>query len=77
MLFNFLRGWFDQEKKLNQIKLTQISTELKLLRAQVNPHFLFNTLNNLYSLALKKSDKTPGLILRLSDMTEDVYKRQM
>lgn len=70
MLFHFLRGWFDQEKKLNQIKLTQISTELKLLRAQVNPHFLFNTLNNLYSLALKKSDKTPDLILRLSDMME-------
>lgn len=70
MLFNFLRGWFDQEKKLNQIKLDQISTELKLLRAQVNPHFLFNTLNNLYSLALNKSDKTPGLILRLSDMME-------
>ena len=70
MFFNFLRGWFDQEKKLNQVKLTQISTELKLLRAQVNPHFLFNTLNNLYSLALKKSDLTPGLILRLSDMME-------
>lgn len=70
MLFNFLRGWFDQEKKLNQIKISQIGTELKLLRAQVNPHFLFNTLNNLYSLALKKSDKTPELILRLSDMME-------
>lgn len=43
-------------------------TELKLLRSQLHPHFLFNTLNNLYSLALEKSDKTPDLIIRLGDM---------
>jgi two-component system sensor histidine kinase LytS len=42
--------------------------ELKLLKAQVNPHFLFNTLNNLYGLAVVKSDKLPGLMLQLSDL---------
>ncbi|HEX2967513.1 MAG TPA: sensor histidine kinase [Bacteroidales bacterium] len=43
-------------------------TELKLLKNQIQPHFLFNTLNNLYSLAIEKSEKTPELIIRLSDM---------
>jgi len=42
--------------------------ELKLLKAQLNPHFLFNTLNNLYGLSVVKSDKLPGLMLKLSDL---------
>lgn len=42
--------------------------ELQLLKAQLNPHFLFNTLNNLYGLAVLKSDKLPGLMLQLSDL---------
>lgn len=54
----------DRLKALLKLK----ETELKLLRSQLHPHFLFNTLNNLYSLALEKSDKTPDLIIRLGDM---------
>ncbi len=69
-LFAVLQNWFEQEKKLSQIKIDKLATELNFLRAQINPHFLFNTLNNLYGLALKKSDKTPELILRLSDIME-------
>lgn len=42
--------------------------ELKLLKEQLNPHFLFNTLNNLYGLSVVKSDKLPGLMLKLSDL---------
>ncbi|WP_103068181.1 sensor histidine kinase [Aquimarina sediminis] len=42
--------------------------ELKLLKAQLNPHFLFNTLNNLYGLSVVNSDKLPGLMLKLSDL---------
>ncbi len=42
--------------------------ELKLLKAQLNPHFLFNTLNNLYGLSVIKSNKLPGLMLTLSDL---------
>lgn len=42
--------------------------ELKLLKAQLNPHFLFNTLNNLYGLSVAKSDKLPDLMLRLSNL---------
>jgi sensor histidine kinase YesM len=43
-------------------------TELRLLKSQVNPHFLFNTLNNLYSLAYTRSDKTPSAIMALSEI---------
>lgn len=42
--------------------------ELKLLQSQLSPHFLFNTLNNLYSLSLIKDDKLPNLLLKLSDL---------
>lgn len=42
--------------------------ELKLLKAQLNPHFLFNTLNNLYGLSVVKSDRLPSLMLKLSDL---------
>jgi len=42
--------------------------ELKLLKAQLNPHFLFNTLNNLYGLSVVKSDKLPSLMLKMSDL---------
>ncbi|MEP0213431.1 MAG: histidine kinase, partial [Cellulophaga sp.] len=42
--------------------------ELKLLKAQLNPHFLFNTLNNLYGLSVIKSNKLPDLMLKLSDL---------
>ncbi|RZN84578.1 MAG: histidine kinase [Winogradskyella sp.] len=42
--------------------------ELKLLKAQLNPHFLFNTLNNLYGLSVIKSHKLPSLMLKLSDL---------
>lgn len=68
--FKFIKDWFEQEKKISQIKVDQLSTELKYLRAQINPHFLFNTLNNLYGLALIKSNKTPEVIMRLSDIMD-------
>lgn len=43
-------------------------SELQLLQSQLSPHFLFNTLNNLYGLSLTKDDKLPGLLLKLSDL---------
>lgn len=57
-----------QESTLAQIKHQQIQTELQLLQQQINPHFLFNTLNNLYALCLTKSESAPQLILQLADV---------
>lgn len=69
MLIHLLSHWFMAQWKLvQQLKNERSDAELMHLKSQVNPHFLFNTLNNLYGLALEKSDQTPGLILKLSDM---------
>jgi sensor histidine kinase YesM len=56
----------EHEKTATELKLKE--AELKLLKAQIHPHFLFNTLNNIYSLSLEKSDKTSDLLIRLADM---------
>lgn len=58
----------ESEHIKTQAELKLREAELKLLKGQIHPHFLFNTLNNLYSLSLEKSDKTPDLIIRLADM---------
>ncbi|GAA4114804.1 hypothetical protein GCM10022393_14580 [Aquimarina addita] len=58
--------------KLNEQKKV---AELTALKNQLNPHFLFNTLNNLYALALDKSDKTPEVIERLSDILDYMLYR--
>lgn len=59
--------WRYQTEK--QALLTQtIQSELRFLKSQINPHFLFNTLNNLYALTLKKSDQAPEIVLKLSEI---------
>ncbi len=55
------------QQELNVLLEEKQKTEMNLLKARVNPHFLFNTLNTIYLNALKKDDKTPDLILKLSD----------
>ena len=55
--------------KVEQLLITEkLQTELKYLRHQTNPHFLFNTLNNIYALARKKSDNTADAVMRLSKL---------
>lgn len=68
------RFYTNQEKflKLNEQKKI---AELTALRNQLNPHFLFNTLNNLYALALEKSDKTPEVIERISGILDYILYR--
>jgi hypothetical protein len=64
----FLVWIFEQWKWLQNLKAEKAKTELSLLRAQINPHFFFNTLNNLYALTIKNSKQAPDVILKLSDM---------
>ncbi len=56
------------ERRLAELKKAKTEAELQYLKGQINPHVLFNALNNIYSHALHKSDKTPDLILKLADM---------
>ena len=65
-LFRLARGWF----RAQELETERTLSELKALKSQINPHFLFNTLNNISSLAIKKSDDTPEMILKLSDILD-------
>jgi sensor histidine kinase YesM len=64
VLFNYL----NLLKVKNELQSRQAEAELKLLKAQVQPHFLFNTLNNIYSLAQSRSERTPEMIAKLSEL---------
>ncbi len=59
---------YQQWKWFQNLKAEKSQAELAMLQAQVNPHFFFNTLNNLYALTIKNSNKAPEVILKLSDM---------
>lgn len=63
-----------QAEQTQQIKAEKLNAELKLLKAQINPHFIFNTLNNIYSLTYSKSAKAPESILKLSQMLRYVLE---
>ncbi len=64
----FLIWIFEQWKWVQNLKAEKSKTELSLLKSQINPHFFFNTLNNLYALTIKNSKQAPEVILKLSDM---------
>lgn len=64
----FANDYFSSEERLRRIESKQIESELNFLKAQINPHFLFNTLNSIYALSLKKSDEAPEVVLKLSDL---------
>jgi len=60
--------WFNSERQKKELENEKLASELAFLKSQINPHFLFNTLNNVYSLAFKKSDDTPDAIIKLSKL---------
>ncbi len=64
--------WRQSKNDYQALARERIEMELKFLKAQLNPHFLFNTLNNLYYLTTEKSDKAPQAILQLSEMLDYV-----
>ena len=67
-LLRFVEDYFELEAKRKELENQQLTSELQFLRAQVNPHFLFNTLNNLYYLAVNHNSRTPEVIAKLSGM---------
>lgn len=64
----FFKDSMEQRKRISEQEKQQIALELNFLKAQVHPHFFFNTLNNLYSLTLQKSDLAPEVVLKLSSL---------
>ena len=67
-LLKFVENWFDLEAKKKELENERLTSELRFLKAQINPHFLFNTLNNLYYLAYTQSPNTTEVISKLSQM---------
>ncbi|WP_109298844.1 sensor histidine kinase [Aquimarina sp. AU474] len=73
ILFIIVKTFKDHSVKKRQIEILEKEktvTELNYLKAQIHPHFLFNTLNNLYALTLDKSDHAPEVVAKLSEMLD-------
>lgn len=68
LLFEFNRGWMKAVEDKANLKNEKLLTELQLLKAQINPHFLFNTLNNIYYYASTQHPDTPEMIEKLSNI---------
>jgi two-component system, LytTR family, sensor kinase len=70
-LLKLSKSWFivsELQKELLEKEKQKSEVELKALKAQINPHFFFNTLNNIYSMSLDKDDRLPATILQLSEL---------
>jgi len=59
---------YDNKRRMTELEKLQLNTELEFLKAQMSPHFLFNSINNIYSLVLLKSDKAPEALMKLSKL---------
>ncbi|MBX3240142.1 MAG: sensor histidine kinase [Chitinophagaceae bacterium] len=68
IMLRVVQRWRQAEKRSQEIELEKVNAELSYLKLQVNPHFLFNTLNNIYSLATIQSPQTPVAVMKLSDI---------
>jgi len=62
------KAWYTDQQQKQELVSEKQQAELNFLKTQIHPHFLFNTLNNLYALTLKKSDAAPDVVIKLSDL---------
>ena len=68
MAIFYIRKADDEKDLLENMRKDSTYFRLRYLRAQLNPHFLFNTLNSIYSMSMQKSDRTPEMVVRLADI---------
>jgi LytS/YehU family sensor histidine kinase len=74
-MFYFIKAWYEEQRLAHALKQEKAEAELNLLKSQIHPHFIFNTLNNIYSYAVQKNSKTPDLIHRLSSfLSYNIYE---
>jgi len=65
-----VKYYFESQHRARELSREKLEAELKYLKSQIHPHFLFNTLNNLYALTLKKSDQAPDMVMKLSELLD-------
>lgn len=71
----FYKRWTEKENREQTMQKEKIEAELQMLKTQINPHFLFNTLNSIYALALKNSENTAETVMKLSEILDYIlYK---
>lgn len=75
-LLFFVDKWMENKKKISALEFERQSSQLKILREQINPHFFFNALNSIYSLSITQSKDTPRVILILSDIMRYVINNK-
>jgi hypothetical protein len=68
LTMQLVKKWLEEEKIKSQLETEKVETELAYLKQQINPHFLFNSLNSIYSLSITKSEQTTPSILKLSSI---------
>jgi two-component system LytT family sensor kinase len=66
--FSVIQRWLKTEQTRKETENEKLNTELSFLKSQVNPHFFFNTLNNIYSLAIVRSEHTAPAVMKLSSI---------
>ena len=64
----YMQDYAKQKRRKEEAEKKQVETELNFLKSQINPHFLFNTLNNLYTLTIMKSESAPDVVAKLSSI---------
>ena len=67
-VIKIISDWQGHQRDRKDLETQRLQSEIKFLKSQINPHFLFNTLNSLYALTLKKSDQAPEIVIKLSEM---------
>lgn len=70
LCFFIAKQFWGFNKRIQEMELQKTQTELQILKSQINPHFYFNTLNNIYGLSIRNSDLTSNAILKLSDIMQ-------
>ena len=65
-VFYLIQAWYEEQRLAQALIQQKTEAELQVLKSQVQPHFIFNTLNNIYSYAIRQNEKTPDLLHRLS-----------
>ncbi|WP_291790187.1 sensor histidine kinase [Maribacter sp.] len=70
LIFKTIKNSFEEKHQMEILQKEKALNELKFLKTQIQPHFLFNTLNNLYALTLTKSDLAPKIVLKLSELLD-------
>jgi two-component system, LytTR family, sensor kinase len=76
LMYFFAANWLQTRNRQEALQREKLTTELAFLRSQINPHFLFNTLNDIYALTYRKSEEAPEAVLKLSELLRYMLRNE-